>query len=76
VAEIFVHCPRTGTAVPTGLKTEWVVLHSLPRIAMPLRCPSCGQTHIWRPQDAWIVPAHEALLPDMAQRAGTADVEA
>jgi hypothetical protein len=63
LADILVQCPRTGTPISTGLKTEWVVLHSLPRLAMPLRCPVCGQTHKWNPADAWVGGArqpHEA----------------
>jgi endogenous inhibitor of DNA gyrase (YacG/DUF329 family) len=54
VADIVVQCPRTGTPVPTGLKSEWVFLRSLPRVAIPLRCPACGQTHKWQPHEAWI----------------------
>ena len=56
MAEIFVQCPSTGTPISTGLKTEWVVLRSLPRVAIPLRCPVCHQVHQWHPQDAWIGP--------------------
>jgi hypothetical protein len=51
---IFINCPNTGMAVTTGLKTEWVVFGSLPPVAVPLRCPACGQVHRWKPQDAWI----------------------
>jgi len=54
LADILVQCPRTGAPVPTGLKTEWVLLKSLPCVAVPLRCPACGQMHKWRPDDAWI----------------------
>src|SRR5580692_8411900 len=54
LADILVQCPRTGAAVPTGLKTEWVLLKSLPCVAVPLRCPACGQMHKWKPGDAWI----------------------
>jgi hypothetical protein len=54
LADIFVQCPRTGAPVPTGLKTEWVLLKSLPCVAVPLRCPACGQMHKWKPDDAWI----------------------
>ncbi|HEY6258354.1 MAG TPA: hypothetical protein VIY51_21430 [Xanthobacteraceae bacterium] len=54
MADIFVQCPRTGAPVPTGLKTEWVLLKSLPCVAVPLRCPACGQMHKWKPDDAWI----------------------
>ena len=60
MADIFVQCPRTGTHVATGLKSEWVLLASLPRIAMPLRCPACGQMHKWSPEEAWIGPRLQA----------------
>jgi hypothetical protein len=54
LADIFVQCPRTGAPVPTGLKTEWVLLKSLHCVAVPLHCPACGQMHKWKPDDAWI----------------------
>jgi hypothetical protein len=54
LADILVQCPRTGAPVSTGLKTEWVLLKSLPSVAVPLRCPACGQMHKWKPDDAWI----------------------
>ena len=54
LADILVQCPRTGAPVPTGLKTEWVFLKSLPAVAVPLRCPACGLMHNWKPDDAWI----------------------
>lgn len=67
MADIFVRCPRTGATVPTGLKTEWVLLKSLPRVAVPMRCPACGQMHKWKPDDAWIGsarPTSEASFLD------------
>ncbi|HLH93502.1 MAG TPA: hypothetical protein VKW08_00140 [Xanthobacteraceae bacterium] len=54
LADILVQCPQTGAPVSTGLKTEWVLLKSLPCVAVPLRCPACGQIHKWKPDDAWI----------------------
>jgi len=63
MADILVQCPSTGAAISTGLRTEWVVLSSLPRIAIPLRCPVCGQTHKWNPQQAWAGSAADAHGP-------------
>jgi hypothetical protein len=60
LADILVQCPRTGAPVSTGLKTEWVLLKSLPCVAVPLRCPACGQMHKWKPDDAWIGSAHQS----------------
>ena len=65
VADIVVQCPRTGTPVPTGLKSEWVFLRSLPRVAIPLRCPACGQTHRWQPQEAWIAAPVQPHASDL-----------
>jgi len=75
VADIVVQCPRTGTPVSTGLKTEWVLLHSLPRVAVPLRCPACGQMHKWHPQDAWIATAVPPRAASVLNHPGTADAE-
>jgi hypothetical protein len=60
LADILVQCPRTGAPVSTGLKTEWVLLKSLPCVAVPLRCPACGQMHKWKPDDAWIGSARQS----------------
>jgi hypothetical protein len=65
LADILVQCPRTGAPVPTGLKTEWVFLKSLPRVAVPLRCPACGQVHKWKPDDAWIGSARPPTGSDL-----------
>ena len=54
MAHILVRCPKTGQEVSTGLKTEWVMFETLPGIQMPLTCPACGETHNWRPKNAWI----------------------
>src|SRR5262245_52368345 len=69
VADIVVQCPRTGTPVPTGLKSEWVFLRSLPRVAIPLRCPACGQTHRWQPQEAWIAAPVQPLAANVVTSA-------
>ena len=63
VADIFVQCPRTGTPISTGLRTEWVLLNSLPRVPIPVRCPACGQMHKWDPQHAWIGPVLQSRAP-------------
>ena len=64
LANIFINCPTTGIPVTTGLTTRWVVFHSLPSVAVPLRCSACGQMHRWKPQDAWI--GHPAQSPDLS----------
>jgi hypothetical protein len=54
MSDILVRCPQTGTSVPTGLKAEWVMLNSLPPVAVPFLCTACGQIHTWKRSDAWI----------------------
>ena len=54
MGDIVIRCPQKGTPVSTGLRTEWVLLHSIPRVGVPLQCPACGEMHKWFPQDAWI----------------------
>jgi hypothetical protein len=60
MAEIFVRCPLTGEEISTGLTTESVMFASLPNVAMPVRCSSCGQEHKWRPKDAHLGPGGDA----------------
>jgi hypothetical protein len=69
LADIFVQCPRTGAPVSTGLKTEWVLLKSLPSVAVPLRCPACGQMHKWKPDDAWIGSDRQSADAGLLSRA-------
>jgi len=54
MSDILVRCPQTGASVPTGLKAEWVLLNSLPPVAVPFLCTACGQIHTWKRSDAWI----------------------
>jgi hypothetical protein len=70
LADIFVQCPRTGTPISTGLKSEWVLLKSLPRVPIPVRCPACRQIHKWMPQDAWMdVPSSAPRLSSSSRAA-------
>jgi hypothetical protein len=52
--EILIYCPITGQVVLTGLNTETVVFETLPSVEVPLKYPRCGQTHRWKPKDAWV----------------------
>jgi hypothetical protein len=62
MSDILVRCPRTLASVPTGLKAEWVVLSSLPPVAIPFMCAACGQMHTWKREDAWI--GHSSQVPE------------
>jgi hypothetical protein len=52
--DILICCPETGKPVQTGLDTETVVFETLPSVALPVECPHCGQTHFWKPTEAWV----------------------
>jgi len=69
---------HTGTLITTGLKTEWILLKSLPRVPIPVHCPACGQMHKWVPQDASIDPtrlARFATHQGRSRAASTRDAE-
>lgn len=57
--DILIRCPVTGQAVFTGLNTESVVFESLPAVEIPLRCSRCGETHRWKPKDAWVAQTND-----------------
>jgi hypothetical protein len=75
VGDILVRCPYKGTPVRTGLRTEWVLLHSLPRVGVPLHCPACGEMHKWFPQDAWISVGVQPCAADATDQYRTAEVK-
>ena len=66
--EILILCPRTNAPVTTGLRIDWVVFNSLPPVAVPLRCPACGQTHRWKPEDAWVNTKYKLHEPSLVIR--------
>ena len=60
---IMTRCPVTGRAVSTGIDTASVIVDSLPDVAVRMRCPACGNEHIWRKRDTWL--AHN-VVPEAA----------
>jgi hypothetical protein len=53
-------CPTLDQPAWTGLTSDHVVFASLPNVAVPVDCPSCGEKHRWRPRHAWIEGHAEA----------------
>ena len=51
---VMIRCPRTGRAVSTEIDTELTVFERLPYVASRLRCPACGEVHVWTARDAWL----------------------
>ena len=44
---VMIRCPRTDRAVSTQIDTEASVFERLPEVASRLRCPACGEEHVW-----------------------------
>ena len=51
---VMIRCPRTGRAVSTEIETEPSVFSRLPEVAGRMRCPDCGEEHIWTRQRGWL----------------------
>jgi hypothetical protein len=51
---VMIRCPRTGRAVSTKIDTELTVFERLPYVSSRLRCPACGEVHVWTARDAWL----------------------
>ena len=51
---VMIRCPRTGRAVSTEIETEPSVFSRLPEVAGRMRCPDCGEEHIWSASEAWL----------------------
>jgi hypothetical protein len=58
---VMIRCPRTNRAVSTAIETEPAVFSRLPDVAARMRCPACGEEHIWSAREAWL--AEPALVP-------------
>jgi hypothetical protein len=51
---VMIRCPRSGRAVSTAIETEPAVFSRLPEVAGRMRCPDCGDEHIWSASEAWL----------------------
>jgi predicted RNA-binding Zn-ribbon protein involved in translation (DUF1610 family) len=51
---VMIRCPNTGRAVSTAIETEASVFSRLPTVTARLRCPVCGEEHVWTAKDAWL----------------------
>ena len=51
---VVVRCPHTDEEVPTGLVMDLMSFSHLALTKAELTCPSCGATHMWSKDDAWL----------------------
>jgi hypothetical protein len=54
MSSVMIRCPNTGEAVSTAIETEPNVFHRLPKVAARMRCPACGEEHVWTVSSAWL----------------------
>ncbi len=54
MSAVMIRCPVAGRPVSTGIETEPTVFRRLPKVAARIRCPACGQEHIWNTSVAWL----------------------
>jgi len=71
MSTVMIRCPSTGRAVSTAIEMEVGDFRRLPHIAAKMRCPACGQDHVWQPASAWLNGA-----PRVGIRSATAEVVA
>jgi len=71
MSTVMIRCPSTGRTVSTAIEMEAGDFRRLPHIEAKMRCPACGQDHVWKPNAAWLEGA-----PHIVIREETAEVEA
>jgi hypothetical protein len=54
MSSVMIRCPTTGDSVSTEIETEPNVFRKLPNVAGRMRCPACGQEHMWMTSSAWL----------------------
>jgi len=74
MSSVMINCPTTGRAVSTAVEMEPVVFNRLPDLAGRMRCPACGQEHVWAVRAAWLTDApcavsSAAMLPKGSEAA-------
>ena len=52
MAQVVITCPTTGRKVPTGVSLDRASWETATLENNSLRCPACGQTHVWSKKDA------------------------
>jgi len=49
-----IKCPTTGKDVDTGIAMDLGSFATATFKANAVKCPHCGQTHVWSKQDAFV----------------------
>jgi endogenous inhibitor of DNA gyrase (YacG/DUF329 family) len=48
---VLITCPETGKQVYTGTRYNWQTFDSAKIGERTVRCPYCGEEHVWRRED-------------------------
>ena len=60
---VMVKCPRTGLAIPTGIKTDRESFGRSAVFFSRTRCVICHTDHSWFAREAWVEePSHNAAV--------------
>ena len=54
IGKVMVKCPITGRELSTGVEMDSTAFERLPNATCQMRCPFCGQDHVWSTRDAWL----------------------
>jgi hypothetical protein len=72
MSSVMIRCPITGDSVSTEIETEPTVFRKLPNVAARMRCPACGEEHVWMTSSAWLSTGPrlvEVVLPSQGATA-------
>ena len=72
MAMVMIRCPATGRPAFTGIETDASCVNFIPPINTRLKCPCCGDIHVWSILDAELVAAHgdgvDGIRPEWMSR--------
>jgi hypothetical protein len=69
MSPIMIRCPKTGRPVSTGIEIEHGDFRRLPNVRARMRCPACGQEHVWRRSAAWLEREPRLVSPAQIEAA-------
>ncbi len=64
---VMIKCPRTGSAIPTGMRADAATFARTPVFMSRTYCARCSIEHEWFAQNAWVnEPSAPALKCEAA----------
>ncbi len=80
MAMIMIRCPVTGHPAFTGIETDASCVNFIPPINARLKCPCCGDIHVWSILDAELTARDDScdhrILPEWMSRLKKLDAKA